>query len=576
MTTISGHLNATIDTYQKASAVAAQRTKMYFTGLDGTMQVDIYEAGVLVLTNTISFLNDLPTTVDTYDTLYSASFTAAGYTIFDAVEENISDAYPVGIKFYVNTVPLVAAGAVGFKIVRVERKREDRSIYSQGIVSSMFLQTGNSTPNTEKYENYILGFTRATVKEPTEGTNTTYYTKVGNVVQFISPDINLFKDLSPLSSDYIKIQGKLPYRHSYLSFNYNNVVHSITTSGVDERAALFGSGVTYASSFFTRPWMNYSRYSSMAKLSVLNTYKITDGTIAGLVEEAGIEENEIVLPSSPDGKKILNRSADFASPAVSYVLEHEGISGTAAILVLDDDIDISELTSLDEHELFVVDYKKGNIAASQYGGITYEARQNNIYISCGDYVKIDTDTETVDVYGGDTYIDYFTHMKTMWEAQDLNGDNVYDIDYSCRYSACLSIPVESHINLGLMYGALWDRYYTNYSIYGLREEAGTYDVDRKHNDVTETKQLLVQEENMYLYNPVFSQQDTTKIFVMKPDNWEAVVHDDCLTKISLEKTVREEVDSYLKFLTDNEKLLPKNMARLTNCSYLKLYACLYG
>ena len=483
-----------------------------------------------------------------------------------------SEAFALGVKFTINTAPLVDQDVVAIRIVRVERTKRDRSVYGQGIVSNMFIQ---SHP-VATLNGYITAYTRATVKTPTEGTDATY-TREPKVVQFISPEITLFKDLNPLTSDYLKLQGKLDIRTTYWSKDYNVPNESIDVFGANERTTAIPSGGTFQTEY-NLLWYNYSRYINVSKLNSLLKYDITDGVIAGLVEYRGWESNKITFGTTPGGLNIVNYSADM----IGSNLNHGGIAGTCAILVLDENLSLTELTGTDQLELYLVDYKQTSVAASQYGGFTYEARQNNTYIDCGIYFKVTGGVDDIEVYGGDTYIGFFNHLKTMWEAQDLDGNGYYDILLNDRVFAHLSFPCETPINIDLTHGALFDKYYTDYSIYGLREEAGTYDVQNEPVGgnfglvgPANTRTYLVQEENMYLYNTVYSQQNTSKVFFQKPFNWESVVHEDTLVKISLEKLAKDEIDNYLKFLTDNEKLLPSEFGPVNDLFLYKNYMIVF-
>ena len=477
---------------------------------------------------------------------------------------------PLGIKFTVNTAVLTS-DIVGFRIVRVERKEEDRTILTQGIASCMFYNDRGVAGN---YEQMLLGFPRATIKTPTEGTDAAYYKIEKSVVQFISPEINYFKDLSPQTGDYIKAQSKLNVRKTYLSRSGWLAANTIDVDGTVERSTILGGGVnTFASTYNSYGWVNFSTYYNTGLLTELKCYNITDGVLAGLVESGGHSENAISLASSPSGLTILNRSIDY-NPGRD-VIDHEGISGTCSILTLDADIDDTELVTTDEHEILLFDYKRPGIAASQYGGLTYEARKYNTYIQCGSYVAVTFAQQVNEVYGGDTFIGFHEHLRTMWEVDDNDGDTNADVTYTHRFCAVVSYPCESAINLELDHGYRFSKHYTNYRVQALKEDAGTYNGDFIDHTLPNDDYDLIQDENMYEYNTVYSQQNISKVYFCKPSEWLATVHDDTLVKISLEKSAREITDSYTKFLTDNEKTLPTQFGPVNDLFLFKNYMIVF-
>ena len=84
---------------------------------------------------------------------------------------------------------------------------------------------------------------------------------------------------------------------------------------------------------------------------------------------------------------------------------------------------------------------------NQYGGASYSARANNIYISTGTEVSLADGNlnKTFKVYGGDTFVNVFDTAK-MLKNYD-NGDDGY-----IKALVGLWFPVESFINLDMRYG----------------------------------------------------------------------------------------------------------------------------
>jgi len=136
-------------------------------------------------------------------------------------------------------------------------------------------------------------------------------------------------------------------------------------------------------------------------------------------------------------------------------------------------------------------------------------------------------------------------------------------------------PCESVINLDLESGDNYSKYYTNELAYAIREDEGVYDAERYSNGIPANVATLTQSRNMYEYNTVYSQQNTTKVTFPEPLNWESIIHEDTLVKRSEEKVSREEVDSYIKFLTDNERLLPTHYGPINDIFEFRNYTIVF-
>jgi len=472
----------------------------------------------------------------------------------------------IGIKFTINVDGLYEQGIRKIKIVRVERKENDRSIYSQGILSAMVEDTNLAV-------DYVYALPRIHIKTPALGVSANM-TMTRKVLQFISPEVNYFKDIAPNDTHYIKYVAKIGSvagRYSYVSFDVDDPT--------DESDMLADTNETiYLTAHYWNQILNVNKYVSTAELTTLNTYNISEGTIAGIVEKLGEEVNQIVFDGAISTLPIVNRALDRWNFGADPTLMHNGPSGTCLILGFDTAIDYSELTNANDYsETLLVDYKIPGNAASQYNGLTYEARQSNTYIECGSEITVDGIVlEPVkEVYGGDTYIGLFEHQKTIWEADDNDGDTNYDVTHNTRIAVTEIFPCESVINFDIGHGEEYSKSYNEDYIYALREDKDTYDADVDNDIVPATTLLFIQKENMYEYNSVYSQQNTGKIYFQKPDNWLSEIHDDDLVKISLEKTVREEVDSYIRFLTDNEKLLPTHYGPINDLFEFKNYMIVF-
>lgn len=476
-------------------------------------------------------------------------------------------AHALGIKFTVNTTPLVAEGVVGMKIVRVKREKSDRTIYSQGAIGAMFNDT---TPGLDR----ISAFPRMVLETPYVGYGNTYAI-MKSVIQFVSPEVNYFKDLSPNADDYIKVAAKLGHndsRYTYASYDPADPLKTMDDVGALNEQTLL-TQVIYEANYI----LNVSKYLATDDVTDLVSYPILEGVLAGIVEKYGEDENLISMPIL--GANVVNRAYDYLIGTSTIM--HEGPSGTCAILCLNRDVVTTELTwGTEYYEILLVDYKIHGAGATQYGGLSYQARQVNEYIECGPYTEVPAiggDVE-MEVYGGDTYIGLYEHLKTMWEADDNDGDGDYDVVPASRYFANVMFPCESVINFDIGHGTEYSKYYAVDNSFAIREDEETYHADTTNTAIPvapAVPEIFIQDRNMYMYNSVYSQQNITKVYFQRPDNWLEEVHDDTLVKISLEKYIREEVDSYIKFLTDNQKILPTEFGPINDLFLFKNYMLVF-
>ena len=463
---------------------------------------------------------------------------------------------PLGIKFTIDTSAL-SSDVVAIKIVRVERKKEFRTIYSQGVIGSMFQDINLSR---------ITAHPRLHVNDSGLGEHGTYY-KLNNLFQFISPEINYFKDLSPSSTDYIKLAGILGYGDSRYSYIKYDAVNEQDDTGINEAAYI---AANYDGNYI----INYNRYKGSygAFLATLDTNDIIEGNLAGIVEHSAEDENEITFATITD--PVINRAIDYT---VGGALNHEGPSGTCAIILLSSDLDYVKFNNVtDKYWLPLVDYKRKGVAMSQYGGLTYEARQMNTYIECaGGFHIVTGGTDDISTYGGDTYITFFEHLQTIWEVDNNDGGAGPDITATNRFCCIVSFPCETVINTDLDHGVKYSKYYTSGNIHAIRETIGSWYSQFDDANLDATSETFEQDKNMYEYNSVYSQQNTSKVYFCEPLNYDFSLIKDTDVRISLEKTPGEEVDSFMKFLSDNKKTLPTQFGPINDLFLFKNYMIVF-
>lgn len=189
--------------------------------------------------------------------------------------------------------------------------------------------------------------------------------------------------------------------------------------------------------------------------------------------------------------------------------------------------------------------------AVQYGGDTYSARQNSVYITTGsNKQRVNTNSGTAFVFGGDTYLCLFDYpVTTIFQAKGRNDAN--------RNKAFVGayIPFETTINLNLTFG---------------HEVHRTYNRDNNSIDIfaqIEPGQMSdyhIQDKPYYAYNDAYSTQPTAKLYVPStPYNIDDKAMPNRITASEL-KTNDEVQDSWALFKFANYLDVDNQYGEITN------------
>ena len=175
----------------------------------------------------------------------------------------------------------------------------------------------------------------------------------------------------------------------------------------------------------------------------------------------------------------------------------------------------------------LVNYRR-NVFNYQYSGNTYESRSRNYYMATG---RVQTLNEAIiPVFDGDTYISMFDYLHAGWEVDAAAG--------RCEVSY---FPVETSINLDLR----MDSCYHSEVIAGIADSSLKYIRELKgiYGPLAEYEQST----DLYIYNSVYSKENTTKIHLIRPFDWFEQVKFDTRILASNIKINNELSDSWLKF-----------------------------
>jgi hypothetical protein len=471
------------------------------------------------------------------------------------------------IQIELNTLNL-PSDVTGFQIVRAKREEADKTIACSGLVSA----TTHGQIHTDYGDDniYYCNFLWPTFQQ--EGS----LPRDPRRFSFISPEIIYYKDLVFSATDYLQYGANLGHRHWYGRDRGDRF------SGEHYDSHPTFEQVQGANNRDGHIFVGYRKCSGGAIPSP-PTYDLIDMRIFGPVDRVNIPTSAIEM-----------RGVDFVNYSVNVGTNYlnQGPSGTRAILATtSENIVVQDDGDLIPRDVVYGMYKRKNVDTI-YGGQTYSDRQNREYIPCnvrynGEWHSViniaDYSGGYIDVYGGDTYVAMFEYLWTIASADDVDGDDIPDISQHDRFFCKVQFPVETSINVKLDNGTVFSEIKTD-DLPCLRETAGEHYTDELwwfDNDPDGVRprnipeHTFIQEKDMYLYNSVYSQQDTSKIFISKPAAWVDLSRADNRVIRSDVKSANEESDSFLIFRALNNIDVDSGYGSITNLLRYKNYVIFF-
>jgi len=178
------------------------------------------------------------------------------------------------------------------------------------------------------------------------------------------------------------------------------------------------------------------------------------------------------------------------------------------------------------HVYTVANYRR-DVHASQYGGQTYEDRNNNIAIPASEVFE---GPGLVVAWNGDTFINYFEMLTHLY---DLTKTITNTTNFT------VYIPLESSINTELRHDKGMNKEITKPAVWNMQEVAGTW--------TNASSEIYVQPTSLYQYNTVYSQESNAKYYVNVPDTVSTQTVFDCMIRVSRSKLNSESQDSWTLF-----------------------------
>lgn len=422
---------------------------------------------------------------------------------------------PQGIVFEIDATSVVAQGAKYYRIVRCERKTDDRSILAEGLVGTINVTTLGS-PAVNYYSRSANGAAyRRTVDSYTGGNINTDNT----ILEFSSPEVNFNKNIEYRSGDIIEAIG-------YMGTVATTQVS--LTSGPTNRCGVI------------------RKYKTVVPLTLTDrTYKnVTYSKICQFFNELVPIGTEWLNTYNKYYEDIQTTNKFFNEVRAYTIGTYENSPGPGGTTMIAR-IDSSFPSSANINSRPLLCYYKRPINDSQYGGASYQARLNNYYIACGPLEVVHIyapDSEVTTVYGGDSYTGMFDYLRKVTMQNSYGNTTAYqEINY---------FPVESSINLRFRGEVAYSKLSgSNDTKLLLNEYAGTYTA--QWSGALQSIKLN-QVYDLYQYNSVYSQQNNSVKYFPKSDTVTSNYHNYDTRVLASDKKINGELsDSWTKFRLDN-------------------------
>lgn len=460
----------------------------------------------------------------------------------------------LGITFNINnTASLISQGVTSYKIVRVQRDSLNRTILAQGLCGSM--STGYPDGIGLGYRisfptRYLYNNTPPYTSHWTFG----YDDDLVSMLEFSSPEVNFNKNIAYNTGDKLVIAGYVNNENFHI-FPDPPLTSYFPSIANDTFIADYSSNIP----FTLFDYLTYSRQGIDNVNRATNAFNFTEkvGTYAGLSFITDITDAKILTPNE---KWITNRNTtvhNTTSFIGSYnddytnkqnIQTNHSSGGTKLFLQIPIGAYTNDIAYLERGLLcnYVRPYN------DIYGGADYSARLKNTYIECCDNTIINITSKSV--LGGDTYISMYDYLRVYYP--DLGTDYFANTPV---LSNILFFPIETQINLRYRSDVCFskDSSYTNYK-FQEKEVAGTY----IRNPFPE----YVQKTDLYIYNNVYSQEDSVVNTYLPPSDPLGTVdtNKDCRIYGSNKKTNGEAIDSWLTFPVLNYIDVDSSFGKLTN------------
>jgi hypothetical protein len=408
-----------------------------------------------------------------------------------------STGYAMGIEFTLkNGLP---SGATSWEIVRAKRTKDDRTVITSGYISF----TVNSFNTTT-----LAGYTSKNAYPLFDTTNLAVGAGSSlnyDLVNFISPE-EIFQGYTDVKDgDSLYIMGDITSVDIYTS-----------------------SGGTYPDMASTKNSLKYHSCKYYESLADIDKYSISDCSFIKAYQYVDID-NTLIYPITNSYDGIYRNKAQTKSTILfnGIAFTNPNYHGACNVISTSTDIDNLPFNAVHlDNELPYVLIKRNT--TSRYGGSSYLERENTKYITCGYISSLSSGV----FFGGDTFINLFDYIHSIYAYKVSTDSNTVSMIY----------PTESTINLSLRSDDHLAKVYGVATSYLTQEVAGDYTETGGDN--------YNQEEDLYLYNSVYSQEQNINYYIAL-NNIDSEVSFDTRVIYSNKKVNNELIDNWLKFGVNN-------------------------
>lgn len=478
---------------------------------------------------------------------------------------------PLGIEFEVNNLP---SDVVRYEIVRCERTLSDRTILAQGVVSCITNYDRDSNILTPfpylAYSNKHGYYAKTHNDGDFQYTFNLSDTQSNNYFMFVSPEIAINRENADALIDKFQTVEKVGIMTSPITADGDWGITDGSLKVLANARSIKYDGSTI------KPTKSLGGQSSNGYVSsgaiVINNDDFYSALLAkyyGLyvengVQSAAIESAKYAGPSSPwltnGDQPWYNAEAITIGDKVYYnwVWDNIRTAGDSEV----DKTDANNVRKYGPHGICAI-FKSDNMVANiplavstssyryvnavvlcnikqsvnAYGGNSYSAIQNSVYITTG--ASAESSVSTVLCYGGDTYLNIFDYNNCMFS---YNTDDYYN-NKANRLFLGAFIPCESSVNLALTHA--------DSSINRTYQAGDGYANHFVEDDIITVGDLYTQNTPSYAYNDAYSAQPNAKKFVAKSIyNIDNLLTDTRIISSEL-KTNNEVTDSWTKFKVAN-------------------------
>jgi hypothetical protein len=387
----------------------------------------------------------------------------------------------------------------GWQIFRCDRGSIDRSVLASGIISPCEYTAFGGIYNMTRPRTSVTAPTCFIKAEDIAGLGAAVKDRI---IEIVSPEISFNKNLAYVSGDQLRVEGRYDqlYSTNTAATDSGFVLLSTTVVG-HTKVRNAGDGVLYT--------IDEGQLQSLGLIS-------GDPPVYPEIQSLGGESYRHVTRFDAGG-----------GPTHYY-----GNHGSCFIAVLHSDLSVAAASTG-----FIYGSYIRNVANTQYGGNTYEARSYNSVIPYSDIVPVVSSTVTC--YYGDTYISYFAYLRS--SIPDLNFP---EADNDSAQQEMVYIPVESSINCFYRLDRLQKYYSATKTTYKLQETL-------EQGMVLQPLDYPLELGNLYRYNAVYSKSANAKLLQNIVFDSNTIEHSDIRIMATGKKINNEYFDSWTNLYTNN-------------------------